>query len=669
MGTGWRRSRGGTMRPRQVVAGALVSLVALTATAGDSPRVDGPSGKSDPDFVQLSLEELLRVELVFAASRRTQTVGEAPAMVTIIGREEIRHQRYRTLADVFRAVPGFYVTTDHNYTYLGVRGFGRPGDYNGRVLVLLNGVRLNDNVYDAVLIGNDFVVDLDLVERVEIARGPAASLYGNNAFFAVVNVVTRKGSDLQGGEIAGVLGGYGERRARATWGSRLGSGLDIVASASTMGQDGQDLCFPEYETEGRCARGLNGEAARRGFVTASWGGFQAQAVHNWRRKDIPTGAYASVFGDSRNRTWDALTRASLQYAHSGPRASMTARLDHGRYRYSGHYVFTGAEDVLYKDGAEGRWWTLDGSATFSWGSRHLLTAGAEVEWDRQMDQHAGYSGEPEIDTRAAGTRGGVYAQDEIRLTEQLRAQLGARFDVTDAGLHRTSPRVGLVHSTSRGSVKLLYGEAFRAPNQYEQNYYPATPSSLRVESIRTLELVAERSLTARLRVSAAGFDNRIADLITLCGDADELLFVNSGRIRSRGLEAVGAWRGGSGARARVSYTLQRTTDAATGLVLSNSPARLAKANLDLPLFSRRAWLGSSVEHSSARKTLAGSSLPSFTVANVTVHAPALRRNLDLTLGVTNLFDTRYAQPGSEEHRQDRLEQAGRAVSLEASWRF
>jgi iron complex outermembrane receptor protein len=229
--------------------------------------------------------------------------------------------------------------------------------------------------------------------------------------------------------------------------------------------------------------------------------------------------------------------------------------------------------------------------------------------------------------------------------------------------------VGVVYSSGRGALKLLYGEAFRTPNQYERDYYPATAPTIGVESIRTLELVAERSLTDRLRVSAAAFDNHNAGLVTLSGDADNLRFVNSGRIRSRGLELVSDWRGSSGARARASYTFQRTTESASALVLSNSPAHLAKANLDLPLFARRVWLGSSLEHTSTRTTLGGAALPRVTLANVTVQVPALRPNLALTLGVSNLFGVRYAQPGSEEHRQDALEQAGRSVFLEASWRF
>src|SRR6266496_2474838 len=153
--------------------------------------------QSIPDLSEASLEQLGSIK-VYSASKHLQAAGDAPSSVTVITAEEIQEHGYRTLADVLRSVRGFFVTYDRNYTSVGVRGFARPGDYNTRVLLLVDGHRLNDNIYDEAMIGTEFPIDIDLIQRIEIIRGPVSSLYGSNALFAVINIITRRGQDLKG---------------------------------------------------------------------------------------------------------------------------------------------------------------------------------------------------------------------------------------------------------------------------------------------------------------------------------------------------------------------------------------------------------------------------------------------------------------------------------------
>ena len=148
---------------------------------------------------------------MYGASAYLQKVTEAPSSVTIVTAEQIRRYGFRTLADVLRSVRGFYVTYDRNYSYVGVRGFSRPGDYNARVLLLIDGHRLNDNVFGSALIGSEFPLDIALIERLEIIRGPSSSLYGTSAFFAVINVITRDTQQVRGTEIAGAAEQFRDR--------------------------------------------------------------------------------------------------------------------------------------------------------------------------------------------------------------------------------------------------------------------------------------------------------------------------------------------------------------------------------------------------------------------------------------------------------------------------
>jgi len=151
-----------------------------------------------PDLSQLDLEDLvkLQVDSVYGASKFLQKVADAPASVTIVTGEQIQKFGYRTLADALRSVGGFYVIYDRNYSYVGVRGFSRPGDYNARILFLLDGHRENDNIFDGAYVATEFPVDVDLIDRIEIIRGPSSSVYGTGAFSASKTVFVRAGNDL-----------------------------------------------------------------------------------------------------------------------------------------------------------------------------------------------------------------------------------------------------------------------------------------------------------------------------------------------------------------------------------------------------------------------------------------------------------------------------------------
>ena len=141
------------------------------------------AAQDQPNLVGKSLEELMEIpiESVVTASRYRQRVTEAPASVTVVTSEEIRRYGWRTLADVLQSVRGFHISYDRFYHYIGVRGFSRPGDFNARVLVLIDGHRVNENVYEGAYLEDGFPVSMDLVERIEIIRGPGSSLYGTNA--------------------------------------------------------------------------------------------------------------------------------------------------------------------------------------------------------------------------------------------------------------------------------------------------------------------------------------------------------------------------------------------------------------------------------------------------------------------------------------------------------
>jgi outer membrane receptor for ferrienterochelin and colicins len=194
--------------------------------------------------MSLSIEELTQVK-VFTASRHLQDAREAPSAVSVVTAGEIARYGWRTLADVLRSLRGFYTAYDRNYVYLGVRGFQRPGDYNSRILLLINGHRLNDNVYDSAQVGTEFPLDLDLVDHIEIVRGPSSSLFGTNAVFGVINVITRQSGDTfveASGDSSSFLG----RTGRLTAGIHKGRLSALLSGSMYRSAGASPLFFPEF---------------------------------------------------------------------------------------------------------------------------------------------------------------------------------------------------------------------------------------------------------------------------------------------------------------------------------------------------------------------------------------------------------------------------------------
>src|SRR2546430_8201005 len=150
---------------------AFLSLSTMTRAVEAQPT---PAKPLEP--TEISLEGLLKMEIpiVEGASKYKQKITEAPASVTVITADEVKKYGYRTLADILRSVPGLYVSYDRDNARLGVRGV-ISRDYNSRVLLLVDGHRINNSLSDGAPIGTEFILDVDLIERVEIIRGPGSS--------------------------------------------------------------------------------------------------------------------------------------------------------------------------------------------------------------------------------------------------------------------------------------------------------------------------------------------------------------------------------------------------------------------------------------------------------------------------------------------------------------
>jgi iron complex outermembrane receptor protein len=679
-----------------------------------------PDNAAAAELSGLSLEELLGVEVVYAASRREQSPAEAPASVTIVTADQIARAGYRTLGEILNSVNGFYITYDRNYHYIGMRGFNRPGDVNSRILLLVNGHRLNDNVSGSASIGLDFPVNVDLIDRVEVVRGPSSSLYGTSAFLAVVNVVTRRGRDQQGLMVSAAASSHDTWETQFAVGKKFANGVDVLISGTLLDSDGQDLFFAEFdapETNFGVASGVDGQEVKGWFTQVNFEGFTLQAASASSDKHIPTASNGTVFNDPRNQTVDKSSHVDLRYEHvfdSG--LGLTTRLFFDRNEYEGAYVyaFSDQEDeeptlAVNRDFSLGRWWGTEVLATRELGN-HLLIVGAEFQSNERQEQGNYSQGTALLDERST-TNWGAFVQDEFRLNDKLELYAGVRYDYYETFGDTTNPRLGLVYDATKSStVKLIYGTAFRAPTAYEdpafRRHALPLPGSVPVEEeegdgmslqrapgrvlffhdehevvlpipeldperIRTYEAVVEHQFSNRWLGSVATYFYEIEDLISLVTDPESeyLFFTNIDEVDSKGLELELQRKWRRGLEAYVSYAYNDSEDKMTGEELSNSPQHLFDARFGAPLVLENLFSTLELQYIGDRRSVTGTSIDAALVANFTLFSRVWHERLEISGSVYNLFDEHWADPGSEVHVQESIPRDGRTWRLKFRLQF
>jgi outer membrane receptor for ferrienterochelin and colicins len=665
----------GKRRARFQVVFRWLAILALAASAGAQQDVK--------DLSEVSLEELSNIQ-VYSASKHMQSASEAPASVTVVTADEIQKYGYRNLADILRSVPGFYVTYDRDYTFVGVRGFGRLGDWNSRILVLIDGHRINNNVLGQAMLGNEFLVDVDMIERVEIVRGPSSSLYGANAFFAVINVITRTSKQVKDWELSFQTGSFGTNEGRATYGHQFHN-LGVLVSGTFYNSTGQTLFFPQFDNPANnngITSDTDYESYKHILATLTYHGFTLQGLFSTRDKGVPTAYFGAVFNDPSDYNIDSHQYVSLDYQHPIGKWQLDAGTSYDQARLQGPVpeapLISGEPIVLSTYSFRGNWWTGEIKVSRDLFERNHLTFGSEVRDNLRQDQGDllnppnAFTPEPNNSLITA-----LYVQDEFGITSRLTLNAGVRYDHYSTFGGTTNPRAALIFRASdKTTFKLLYGNAFSAPDVYETTpdfgiFYDDS-LKLRPEHIQSLEARVEQGLGQYFQLSSGVYRNRISDLISLVSVPSDgnFQYQNAGNAQAVGMDVELSGRASNGLQGKASFDyVDAYSESAGHPSLNNSPGPMAKLNLIVPVIDQRLCAGVEGQFLGRRLTLLQDSLSSYQVFNFTLLGHTVGKHLDLAASVFNILDKKYFDPGRPEDPEDAILQDGRSFRIKITGRF
>lgn len=628
---------------------------------------------------QLSLEELMKISIV-GASKYEQKQQQVAAAVSVITRKDIRTYGWRTLNEVLASLPGIHGSYDYQYEYLGMRGLGLPGDFNTRVLITINGNRINNATYDQGPTGRDFPLDIDLIERIEFIPGPGSAVYGQNAMLGVVNIVTRNGSDVKGVELSA---SYQTEEVmpqeRITLGKKFDNGTDALISFSGLQSRGADRLF-DFGSSGvsGTAHRLDGENVKQLFARATHGPFSFDFIYSNRRKDDPTGMFFSdplVAGQYQR---DQYLNTQVQYNDNFVNSTLNVmgRLFLGQYRYDNPLIYSGEKNLFT---GPSDWHGAELRALSTALTDHKLMFGVEYQNNTRIKQTFQNFANPVDDfvLRDAVVRVGVYVQDEWQITDTLSATIGLRYDHNDWIGSRLSPRGALIwQATPKATFKALYGRAHRAPNSYERNYNDGVSQvanpGLHSEAVDTAELVADYLPYPTLNLRATMYAWDMYNLIALGTDPISGLSQyqqHSGKVRARGgelsLDKTWDW----GGRFRGSFGLQDIEQKNAQLL--NAPYYLGKVNFSIPIpLISGLRAGYELQYYGKRKTLDGTHADSYVLSNLNLVTDVRWvKGLEASLSFYNLFNQHYHHPAADTNWQNILIQPGRTVRFRLDYRF
>jgi iron complex outermembrane receptor protein len=510
-----KHSRGAARSAGRTILASLAAVL-LAANSGAQSR------QGVPDVTTLSMEDLMNLQ-VTSVSKRTQKVADAAAAVFVITQEDIRRSGATSIPEALRLVPGLQVARiDENKWAIASRGFN--GRFDNKLLVLIDGRSVYTPLFSGVY-WNVQDVMLEDIDRIEVIRGPGATLWGANAVNGVINIISKKAKDTQSSVVTAGAG----TEERGSGGVRYGS---KIRDTSYRAYGKYFNWGPSLYPSGMTAH--DGWDALRGGFRADWTPAGANSL------TLQGDIYQSKYGEtltvpSLNSPYSSTFPNNGKYSggnilgrwnHSSEGSSMSLQMYYDNTTIADNSLFVDHQNIFDMDFQHG--FHVGVSQQFVWG------LGYRSIRDRN-DSSFSVSLQP---NQLTLNHFSAFVQDEISLVDnRLRLTFGSKFEHNDFTGFEVQPNARLLWTlTPNQSVWTAVSRAVRTPALTEEGLRlnsavipPATPVNptpfpavvavfgshqFQSEDLLAYELGYRVQVTTSLSADIATFYNNYSNLRT-----------------------------------------------------------------------------------------------------------------------------------------------------------
>ena len=663
-------------------------------------------------------------EEVTIATRHETQISKAPSIVTVITDEEIKNLGYRTFAEILRTVPGFEILkkADFGDVVPAVRGL----ESANKVRVMLDGHFINNPLRGGAF-GNFDDFPVENIKRIEIIRGPGSAMYGENAFTAVINIITKDAKDIDGVKVSSGYGSFDTYDENIVFGKTYGK-VSVSGMVHYRQSDGFDGIV-ESDNQTR----IDNSLSSLGFSQVSQAPGRVEdgrQEYDLNLKAVYKDVYFEGWYSNRNRgpfigpqyalNDESDVESNYVFGEVGYKKTFEERLTFKPRVYydqfdNNTYIESFSEGVTlpldtdgdgnydklntYPDGFIGNGKVIQKIVgteipfDYELFDGNVITLGLEYRLINQtnvrflsnfnpatlepLDSIHDFSDTYPYLKEATRRIWSVYLQDTWDITDTVNLTLGARHDQYSDFGGATSPRSGLTWAFMKdASLKLLYGEAFRAPSFMEMfsTNQPAIQGNedLDPETIRTYELGLSYKFNKHVSSSVNYFFNDIKDLIvlrTMESAQNTSRYENFGDARIQGVEMETKIDITKGNYVFMNYTFQSPED---------------DDGDDLPFVAKhKGNFGVNVHYWKYINTnlsafVSGSrsreeddtrdDLPAYTLLNLSVIGKEFFKTVEVYGTVYNLLDKDYSDPGPTSIPED-LPRPGRTFFIGLSYQF